>query len=282
MPEARNYVPNDQNGSGKMGVGLMAKKPGRRGSADPMVPVYGPNLRAAMLNQGLRVADVARDLKINRQTIAYLAAGEGTKRSRASRRARLAKLLKVTEQWLGEPSTAFIPLLAWNIPGGIATMPEAGFYIPPRVQLAMRRFLEKAVAAATRDLSNKALRDGRIKETESIDNVLRHVAVCVRTLVDVHGARNTLLVGMDGPSWGIMFNGEFLRSRHLPADTDEEEAAIDLIGAWEQILEPWFSGEATMNYRRLRERAGFPVPDGERRSDTNPYIIVWQPEKGAP
>lgn len=260
----------------------MPKKPGRRGSADPMVPVYGPNLRAAMMNQGLRVADVARDLKINRQTIAYLAAGEGTKRSRATRRARLAKLLKVTEQWLAEPSTAFIPLLASNIPGGMATMPEAAFYVPPRTQLALRRLLEKAVAAATRDLSNRALRDSGIRETESIDNVLQHVAVCIRTLVDVDGARNQLLVGMDGPSWGIMFNGELLRSRHLPADADEEEAAIDLIGAWEQILKPWFSGKVKMNYRRLRERAGFPVPDGERRSDTNPHIIVWQPAKGAP
>src|SRR6185437_13558992 len=150
--------------------------------------IYSPNLRAAMTDQDLRVADVARRLKTNPQTIAYLAAGEGTKRSRSSRRAQLAKLLKVKETWLAEPSTAFIPLLPWNIPGGIATMPEAGLFVPPRTQLALRRLLEKAVAAATRDLSNRALRDGEMKETESIDNVLQHVAVCVRTLVDIDGA----------------------------------------------------------------------------------------------
>src|SRR6185437_1258561 len=254
--------------------------PKKRGSADGMVSVYSPKLRAAMTDQGLRVVDLARELKVNRQTIAYLATGDGTKRSRASRRARLAKLLKVSEQWLAEPTATFIPLYASG--GAILTLPGTGILPSPRTQLALRRLLEKCVAATTRDLANRKLRDPGIKETASIDDVLQHVSASVRNIVDVDGVRGEMLVGVENPSFGIFFNGEIIRSRHLPLDVDEEEAGVDLISAWEQIFEPWFSGHAKMNYRRLRERAGFPVPDGERRSDTNPHIIVWTKEKGAP
>ena len=125
--------------------------------------------------------------------------------------------------------------------------------------------------------------DHGFKETATPTDVRAHVAACVRKLTDVDGERGDVLVGAEQPYWGVLIagGGGIIRARHLPYDEDEEEAGINLISAWEQILEPWFSGKAKMNYRRLRERAGFPVPDGERRSDTNPHIIVWTKEKGA-
>jgi len=65
----------------------MASSRARGKKDDPMVPVYSPNLRAGMADRKLRVADVARRLKEHPQTVAYLAAGDGIKRSRRSRRA---------------------------------------------------------------------------------------------------------------------------------------------------------------------------------------------------
>src|SRR2546426_12362937 len=144
----------------------MGKNRARSKQDDPMVPVHSPHLRAAMADRGLRVADVARRLKDRRQTVAYLAGGEGIKRSRGSRRARLAKLLGVSEQWLAEPTAVFIPLY---LPEGAQHLVfGTGFPLEsPRTQLATGRLLAKCVQACDRDLADRALRDAEVEETAS-------------------------------------------------------------------------------------------------------------------
>ncbi len=248
---------------------------------DPMVPVYSPKMRAAMADRGLRVADVARRLKDRRQTVAYLAAGEGLKRSRRSRRARLAKLLGVSEQWLAEPMAVFIPLY---MPAGAQPLVfDTGFPLEsPRTQLATGRLLAKCVQACDRDLADPALRDAEAEETPSPDLVRHEVARCIRQLVRVEEQRKDLLVGMAEPWFMVSLDGGLARSPHLPTDPDEEGAALDLIAAWERILEPWFTGKAKLNYRHLREKAGFPTQSDERRSETNPYAIVLRGQEGGP
>lgn len=259
----------------------MARKRERRKPDDSMVPVYSPNLRAAMADRRLRVADVARRLKDQRQTVAYLAAGEGIKRSRRSRRARLAKLLGVSEQWLAEPTAVFIPLY---LPKGAQHLVfGTGFPLEsPRTQLATGRLLAKCVQACDRDLADPALRDAEAEETASPDAVRHHLARCIRQLIHVEEQREDLLVGRSEPWFAVNIDGGMARSRRLPTDPDEEGAALSLIAAWERILEPWFTKEARLNYRGLREKAGFPTPPDERRSDTNPYIVVPRGQEGDP
>jgi hypothetical protein len=249
---------------------------------DRMVPVYSPNMRAAMLDRGLRVADVARRLKDRRQTVAYLAAGEGVKRCRRSRRTRLAKLLGVSEQWLAEPTAVFIPL---SLPAGAQNLVfGTGFPLEsPRTQLATGRLLAKCVQACDRDLADPALRDAGVDEAASPDAVRHHVAQCIRQLVRVEERRKDLLVGLSEP-WLVvstLIEGGMVRSPRLPTDPEEDGATLNLIAAWERILEPWFTGEAKLNYRRLREKAGFPTSPDQRRSDTNPYVIVPSGQEGA-
>ncbi len=261
----------------------MASSRARGKKGDPMVPVYSPNLRAVMADRKLRVADVARRLKEHPQTVAYLAAGEGIKRSRRSRRARLAKVLGVSEQWLAEPSVMIMPL--YPPAGSEYVFVGTGFPLEsPRAQLATTRLLTKCAQACERDLGDPMLRDAGVEETASPEEVTHYVARFVRELVQVEEWRNELLVGLPGPWFGTspMFEGGFARSPHLPTDPDEEAATLNLIAAWEQILEPWFTGEAKLNYRRLREKAGFPTPPDERRSDTNPYVIVPTGREGGP
>lgn len=89
-------------------------------------------------------------------------------------------------------------------------------------------------------------------------------------------------MGVAEPSFAWSIDGGLARSPHLPTDPDEEGAPLHLIAAWERILEPWFSKEAKLNYRRLREKAGYPTPPDERRSSTNPYIIVPIEQEGGP
>ncbi len=248
---------------------------------DPMVPIYGPKMRAAMADRGLRVADVARRLKEQRQTVAYLAAGDGIKRSRRSRRARLAKLLGVSEQWLAEPMAVFIPL--WVPAGAQQLVFGTEFSVEtPRAQLATVRLLAKCVQACDRDLADPALHDADVEETASPVAVRHHVARSIRQLLLVEEQRKDLLVGVSEPWFAVNIEGGVARSPHLPTDPDEEAAALNLIAAWEQILNPWYTGEAKLNYRRLREKAGFPTPVDERRSSTNPYMIVPRGEEGGP
>lgn len=259
----------------------MGKNRTRGKPNDPMVPIYSPNLRAAMADRKLRVADVARRLKDQRQTVAYLVAGEGIKRSRGSRRARLAKLLGVSEQWLAEPTAVFIPLY---LPAGAKHLVfGAGFPLEsPRTQLATGRLLAKCVQACDRDLADPALRDAGAEETASPDSVRQHVARCIRQLIHVEEQRKDLLVGVAEPWFAWSIDGGMARSPHLPTDPEEDGAALHLIAAWERILEPWFTKEAKLNYRRLRDKAGFPTPPDESRSSTNPYTIVPRGQEGDP
>jgi hypothetical protein len=259
----------------------MGKNRTRGKPNDPMVPVYSPNLRAAMADRKLRVADVARRLKDQRQTVAYLAAGEGIKRSRGSRRARLARLLGVSEQWLAEPTAVFMPLY---LPAGAEHLVfGTGFPLEsPRTQLATGRLLAKCVQACNRDLADPTLRDAEAEETASPDAVRHQVARCIRHLIGVEEQRQDLLLRVAEPWFAVSIDGGMARSPHLPTDPDEEGAALNLIAAWERILEPWFTKEAKLNYRRLREKAGFPTPPDKRRSDTNPRIIVPRGQEGGP
>jgi len=242
------------------------------------VAVYSEKVRAALGESRMRLADLARKLKTSPQALAYLAEGDDIKRCRASRRSAIAKALNVTEQWLSEPTATLLPF--WL--SGATVTAGMGLFTSARTQLALGRLFQKCVAAIDRDLQNKALRDKGIEETATPDDVKESVARCIRQLTDLESLRGDVLVGAEQPFIIIPVAGGILRSRHHPFDTDEEAAGVELISSWEQLLEPWFSGHAKMNYRRLRERAGFPVPDGERRSDTNPHIIVWTKEKGAP
>ena len=124
----------------------MARGQGAGKKGDPMVPVYSPHLRAAIADKRLRVTEVARRLKEHQQTVAYLAGGEGIKRCRRSRRARLAKLLGVSEQWLAEPTVMIMPLYppagSENVFFGTGFPPES-----PRAQLATTRLLTKCAQA---------------------------------------------------------------------------------------------------------------------------------------
>jgi hypothetical protein len=248
----------------------VTRNKGRKASKDPLVPVYGSKVRAAMAEGRIRMADLARKLKTSPQALAYLAEGDGIKRCRASRRADLAKALKVTEQWLSEPIATLLPL--WL--AGVTVATGSGVFTFARTQLALGRLLRKCVDAIDRDLQDKTLRDRGIEETATPDDVKEGVARCIRQLTDLDLLRGDVLVGVEQPFAIIPLAGGILTTRHNPFAAEEEAAGVELISSWEQMLELWFSGKAKLNYRRLSERAGFPVPDGERRSDTNPFIIV--------
>ena len=238
--------------------------------ADPLVPIFSPNLRAAIQNQKLSVAGAASHMGESQQTLAHLVTGDGTKRCRHSRRAKLARMLQVSEEFLSQPTVQVLPVY----PPGDQAAAITGIlsFDSPRVQLAYSRLLLRCVEACDRDFADPAL--GNVADQQSEREAMRNnLARCIRTLADIDDWRHAILVGEESPFWGFVFDGTMIRSRTLPTDPDEEAGRLSLIGGWEQLLEPWFAGKAKLNYRALRVRAGFgPTDDG--RSETDPRIML--------
>src|SRR5438128_5241857 len=128
------------------------RQPKSRRQHDALVPIRSDRLRAAMEVSEWTVTRLAKRLgkKENAQTVHYLAQDDGPKRCRASRRAALAKLLDVTEDWLaggdyGVPLPAVLPLLK-ELEGS------------PRVMLAVGRIFETCYLAVERDLAKERKR----------------------------------------------------------------------------------------------------------------------------
>ncbi len=214
---------------------------------DPLVSLHSGNLRAAMELQGWTVTTLARRLtehfphahRENPQTLHHLAQGDGIKRCRQSRRARLAHILQAPEEWLG---------------GGDFTIPAVG-YLPlaaelwrsPRLTLAVGRLMQRCAIACERDMP-------------AADEVIELLLSTVGRLISPRAWRGQLTVGPRvprDPSRMVPLSAtaeelEAERSR-LPLDPALETAALALSQAIEFALEPWLNGQATLNYGRLQE-----------------------------
>jgi hypothetical protein len=240
-----------------------------------MVPVYSERLRAALDMSGSSVSDVGRQLKEHQQTLAYLASGSGVKRCRQSRRAGLAKALIVPEEWLGGEATV-IPSISFLPPG-------FEYLYSARTELATSRLMTKCVKACKRDLADPSLLDADVVETAPQAVVPKFVTSFVGELLKVGEWRKQLLVGQSPELIGLapMLEDPFAQPLKPPKDPDHEDATLGLIRAVEHVLGPWFTGKARLNYRQLRERAGYQTPMGNPRSDTNPYAVIpTKVEKG--
>lgn len=247
----------------------MATRKKAKSGADPLVPIYSPHLRAAIQEQGLSVAGAARRLRESQQTLAHLTVGDGIKRCRRSRFLKLTRMLEVSEDFLSGPSVQVMPLYP---PSGEAIVTGVLSFDSPRAQLALSRLLRRCVEASDRDLADPTL--GKAGKPSSADEVIRgNLARCVRALVSIDDWRQAIMVGVEAPFWGFVFDGTMIRSRSLPTDPDEEAGRLALMGGWERILEPWFAGRARMNYRSLRVRAGFRSDRGSDLLDTDPRVL---------
>lgn len=238
--------------------------------ADPLVPIFSPHLRAAIQNQKLSVAAAARRLGESQQTLAHLVLGNGTKRCRRSRRANLARMLQVSEEFLSQPTVQILPVYPPR--DQAATITGILSFDSPRVQLAYGRLLLRCVETCDRDVLDPALGQAGDQPSEK-EAIRNNLARCIRTLADIGDWRKAIMVGVEGPFWGFVFDGTMFRSRTLPTDPDEEAGRLGLIAGWEQLLEPWFAGKSKLNYRALRARAGF-APANDGRPDTDPRIML--------
>lgn len=278
---------------------------GRR-QHDVLVPIRSDRLRAAMALNEWTVTRLAKGLskKENPQTVHYLALGDAVKRCRASRRAALAKLLDVTEDWLaggdyGIPLPAVLPLLK-QLEGS------------PRVMLAVGRLFERCYLAVERDLAKEPNRpDSELGWNATHDVHWFMIGTLAQFLTPLRWQAalgctppiETIVptVPSAGPvpemsKWlGPVPPSAWTRSPDKPALAREDEAVVlALLHTWAHILRPWLDGVTVLDYERFRALAALlnpavgvifpqswhnrpPVQELPPAGPTSPYSVVDWP-----
>jgi transcriptional regulator with XRE-family HTH domain len=267
--------------------------------SDLHVPIDGERVRELLREVGLSAAELARRVGTSPQNIAHMMKVGASRRCRAGLRRQVANALGVPEELLaGEP-------VAW--PGGPLAPEGYEYRYSIRTELAASRLLTKAAAAFTRDLRQL----GTEEQIRLLwppyqllgETVLGHIAELIRVkdwrqkLVSWHPgieqARGYTEPATDD-AWAIS-NVRFVKPKRRKGvrwprnarvaqwesnarrreDPQHEEGVLALIRGVEYLLQPWFDGEAALNYRGLRDFTRLTVPPQppveERWPPTSPF-----------
>jgi hypothetical protein len=235
-----------------------------------LVPVKADRLRAAMDLGGWTVTTLARKLgkRENPQTVHYLSRGSDVKRCRAARRAALARILEVPEDWLAGGDFA-LPL-----PGVMAILKEVEG--SPRVLLAVGRLFQQCYAAVQRDLEKEPRRPDTQSGWNAVNDVhwfmfstlgaLLNPARWQATLTHLTGAASPPTVAeaeeqvrqqQDLVKWFDPLPPSMWapRPKARALDRDTEEAVVGFVRGWHRTLDTWFHGSATFDYQAFWQLA---------------------------
>jgi hypothetical protein len=226
---------------------------GREGwEGDPLVPIHPEYLRAAIAANDWSVQKLAAETGNESQTLDHLAKGSAPKRCRQSRRAALAKALKVPETWLEGASVA-VPELS-RLPRAVALR------LSPRLQLAAGDLFRKAAKALHRDLSTPEaaadLRRHAMGEALLRDRLFWFLFELIRP--DHWRRQLTTWRPIEDPESLFRPEAPGLLQDFADLRTEaEDRAGLGLVAALEFALDPWFTGEAQLDYDRLRVLVGY-------------------------
>jgi transcriptional regulator with XRE-family HTH domain len=194
-------------------------------AGDPLVPIVPPILKAALGELNVSVAELSRRIGDHEQTVAHLIRGRAPKRTRASRRAAIARALDVAEELLS---------------GDALFMPHGrhhGAYgsFSAQAWMAIQRLVTRADYAVQRDFEPR----GPEAESKSDADVVRtEVESLLQAMTNLTAWRRRLLLG------------------RLEEETEESAARataeIAVVRWWEYVLGPWLDGRAQLNYDQLR------------------------------
>jgi hypothetical protein len=198
---------------------------------DPLVPISGTWLDAALQDRGISRREAARQLNrqgINEtpQTLDNIAAGKQRK-CRATLRAALAELTGLSEKFLagGLRTWSSDRMLHFQVSDGL-----------PRVYLARERVRRMITRAWRRDLERGLglipTYKGRV-EDQSDESFRQYVELAVDRLLSVWWWRQLLLE--DGGGWRV-------------SPGDAERFAIGLAGALEVLLAQWFNDRSALDF----------------------------------
>lgn len=234
----------------------MVRRKHRRKQEDPLVPINGQRVRAAIAWKGLSVNAAARRLGVSQQTLDSIVRDK-TKRCYESLRGQLASFLGRPAQWLSgethlQPAlTSWLPLpdLGYTPPlwvdenMRIIRPNEAGDYthvseLPPRYQLAAHDLSTDIIKAWKRDIERKnaaaeaaigQLAVGRWKQSP-----WDHVAMVISRLLSAFWWRRSAF-----------------KTPKVSNQAGDDDFAASTAAALKSILEPWMKGREELDYHWL-------------------------------
>ena len=269
--------PTDR-GAGKRGRGL--RRPHRQKREEPLVPIKGARVRAAITWKGLSVNAAAKQIKVSQQTLDSIVR-QKTLRCYQSLRDRLATLLGLPAGWLGGESATLPSLTPFSPPPDLGYTPplwvdenlmvrrpgEEGT-LPPRYQLAAHDLWRQVAAAWRRDIDR-----GNTHATEALARLgtgswngrpWDRAQLLVTRWVSAFWWRRLFLLRLPSPApvdperfsdaeWRALGEGMMLQNQRRLA---EEHAAADELAAHATtalcvVLRPWFQGERDLAYDRF-------------------------------
>ncbi len=250
---------------------------------DPLVPIVGARVRAAIEWKGLSVNRTAGLIKVSQQTLDSIVRGK-TKRCYEALREKLATLLALPAAWLGgeidllPALTPWLPLpeLGYQPPlwvdenMRIVRPPVAGDLtqrttLPPGYQVAAHDLCTKIVEAWKRDIDrgNSEARAAlsRLAVGRWKDNTWKRATMLVTRLVSAFWWRGLFLKPPALPSsvdpsqftdaeWRALGEKMMIQNQRRAAEELEtdDEFAVAAASALSTTLRSWFAGERELNY----------------------------------
>lgn len=265
------------------GEGMPTKRPHRRKREEPLVPIDGARVRAAIERKGLSVNGAAGRMKVSQQTLDSIVRGKTT-RCYQSLRDRLATLLDRPAAWLGGETDLLPSLTPW------LPLPDLGFKpplwpdenmriirppaegdltqrttLPPRYQLAAHDLCKPITEAWKRDIEQDK-RDAKAALSELAvgrwkNNPWDRATMLITRLVSAFWWRRLFLKPPALPEpvnparftdaeWRALCEKMTLENQRQAAEQVEadDQFADDAASALATVLRPWFAGEQELNY----------------------------------
>ncbi len=204
---------------------------------NPLVPISGEHVKAALKSKGLSVTAAAKKIGVEQTTLHYIVTGQ-TRNCHASLRRDLAKLLKQSQRFLEGKTTTLPYAFERLFPVG-NTIPIP--FVPPHAQIIASNFIVRCIEQWERDIEAKTAPPPRGFNTLmglwNQPPELRQgcVGMALYELLEPSRWRRTALA---------------LPSSEVPAVTSEQRdtAMPGLIAAAEVVLGPWFEGSSPLEY----------------------------------
>lgn len=220
--------------------------------SDPMVSLDPERLRDTIKARDWSIQALAKMTENHSQTLDNLVQGNRPKRCRQSRLRTLAEVLRVPEAWLAGTSVA-VPELK-ELPR------ELAIRMSPRLQLATGELFTKAAKALRRDLSVPEVTDDARRQDvgEEILRPLLFWYLCELLRIDHWRTQLTTWRPPSDSESRLRPEALGMLSDLKDLSTEEEdEVGMGMVAVLEATLAPWFSGEARLDYDRLRCLVGY-------------------------
>jgi hypothetical protein len=259
------------------------------------VPINGEVLKALLDERQWSQGELVRRMGsrfTNQQNISHILGSGTARRCRRDLRRRIAKVLEVPEELLGQEP--FVPAVGQMVSEGTE------FRYSTRTKLAVSRLLTLAATAVVRDLEKTTPHE---ESPIPPDWVLGQVLNWVVELVLIKQWRQKLIrwkpaveaergytepatpdawnVTVKGlmqppseeqsefPEGALLVDREPLASKPVD-DPDHEAAVLALLCGVEHLLRPWFEDKAELNYAGLRDFAHLPKHPFAGRAEIYP------------